>query len=654
MHTPAEFRPYPFPPPAHPIAYPASEPAPDPRFYRSPFDDEDESNRKRSVLPLRHRIVRRFEAECGPLAPPKKRVSSTSVAVAAASAAAASIAASARIRDAAALNSSNLGARLPDEPVAAPLPLLPVTSYDVSKRDPTWPSHITPSLPQRGRPRKHPIPAAGNAKRRPTARHVNAHAWWKKKPPAVSQPKPPAFLLPKPAPFLPPKGTPGSARRRDLPDVAPQSMHSEDGRHVSLPAPEAMPALPPLPMLPLLPPVSLYTESTGSKAKLSQTSSVFGKRPRVSSTPSEAAWSRVYGSSSLKPSHRATKPQLSNMPPPPILPPTHSGINTPYYTPGATVSPEAYSSFLLKERKRESHRATKPQLWNVLPPNHTGINTPCPSLSSAPGSTVSPQATPPVLSSVPELPSHVARIDIDRATDPLAQSKQPQPLDAMKSSALVQCVGLNAAMFAPMNMGVSQGAMMNKAMFGSPSGGQGVMTDQNVETSCTLQRAIDQLRIDSEVMWKDEMADLRKQAATSVEGTLQRVVIDYHFRRDVCARLWRSKKETQALVRRMLDGCTDEVAFYRRNDPIISDDYLARVMKLGPLSIMMVALVLKLEHQPTDAYWKARKKQKLLTKRIARFSKELNRIASEASGVPSGAFGVKTASSQLPTQSSRV
>lgn len=553
----AEFRPYPFPPPAHPIAYPASEPAPDPRFYRSPFEDASETERKRSALPLRQRLVRRFEAERGPLAPPKKRVSSTKVAVAAASAAAASIETAARTRK---------DPSLVPAPEAAPRvrdrSLLDADGnpYSMSKRAPTWPPHITPSLPQRGRPRKRPAPGPPlssasvpvPSKRRPTARHVDAHAWWKR-PAAAVQPAP----------------TPAPASR---PSPGARPMQVSNMPHAPLPAPEAMPALPPLPLLPA---VSSRTAPSDGKGLATS------KRPRASSAnPIEQGWSRSYG------------PALS----------------------------------------QEEHRRVR--------------GTQSPTLYSAPGSTVSPQATPPVLSSVPDLPAHVGRIDVD-SRENTALTQQVQPSGA----------GLNTAMFAHMNMAVSHGAMMNKAMFGAPVGGRGAISERNVETSYSLQRAIDALRIESEVMWKEEMANLRKLAVKSIDKALERgEFLDYPFRRRVCVRLWGSTKDAQALVRRMLDGCQEENAFYRRNDLVINDDYLSRVMQLGRVALMMLILLLNLEDQPTDAHWKARKKQKLLTKRIARYSKELNRIASDTTGVSPAAFHVPStaAASQLPSQSSRV
>lgn len=569
----AEFRPYPFPPPAHPIAYPASEPAPDPRFYRSPFEDAEEAERKRSALPLRHRLVRRFESECGPLAPPKKRVSSTNLAVAAASAAAASIETASRTRSAPSI----------DSPAAAAPPSVPHlldadgNPYSMSKRAPTWPAHITPSLPQRGRPRKRPAPGPPSSaqvpvpsKRRPTARHVDAHAWWKRPHPAV---------------------TPGPTRQRDRPV---RSMQFSNEPHAPLPAPEAMPALPPLPLLPA---ISSRTAPADGKGVAT------GKRPRASSAnPSEpAAWSRSYGPALSKEDYGTTgKPQSGH---------------------GVTIK---------------------------------GMRSP--SFYSAPGSTVSPQATPPVLSSIPELPSHVGRMDVD-ANGTAPHSQQFRPSRALQSTALDQCSMLNAAMFAPMNVAVSHGALMNKAMFGAPVGGSGVISEKNVETSYSLQRSIDALRIESEVMWKEEMANLRKVAVKSIDKALERgEFLDYPSRRRVCVRLRGATKDTQALVRRMLDGCAEEKAFYRRSDVTICEEYLSRVMQLGRVALMMVILLLNLEDQPTDAYWKARKKQKLLIKRIAKYSRELNRIASDTSCVPPAAYSVpsRAAASRLPSQSSRV
>lgn len=547
VQAPAEFRAYPFPPPAYPIAYPASEPAPDPRFYRSQFDDFAERERKRETLPVRHRLIRRFESERGPLAPPKKRVSSTSVAVAAATAAAASIAAAAHASGTTSAVAVAAGAATPG------LHLLDADGYpyDMSQRmgAPSSPN-LKPSLPQRGRPRKRAAPAGPvrvPSKRRPTARHVNANAWWKR-----------------PVRATTPDLRPGQSSLRTTSTMMRLPNLSTD----ALPGPEAMPALPPLPALPMLP--ALSAPSAPSKGKRAAASK---RRPRPS-------------------------PSLSR-----------SGFSTPFAAKNEAIGgPNA--SYKSSTIKSESEAARY-----YLPP----------------GSVVSTQAMPPVLSSIPALPGHVNQIDVDTAKDRFPAEVKRAP--TKKESALAQCAGLNAAMFAPMSNAINQGAMMNKAMFGSAMGAQlgaGLKVGNSVGNSYDLQCTIDSLRVERHKLWKKEMKDLEKEASKRLELTLTRGEhgMDKQFRHDLGARLWRAGKDTQVIVRHIVDEDVDGNSSTIDDDAHIDDESIERLMLLDGVRLMMCSLLLELEYRPTDEYWKARKKQKLLAKKITKARRELNRIAS--------------------------
>jgi hypothetical protein len=542
QHTPAvaEFRAYPYPPPAHPIAYPASEPPPDPRFYTSPFDDAAERERKRKALPVRNRIIRRFESERGPLAPPKKRVSSTSVAVAAASAAAASITAAAAASGAA----SALGAA-----AGAGTSGLHVLDGDGFPYDMTnlgcapASSNVKPSLPQRGRPRKRPLSAAvisAPSKRRPTARHVNANAWWK---------RPVRATTPDPSTSTPLQTTPVTVKQQSPYYSLPP-----------LPAPEAMPALPPLPDLYPIQPLQ------GVLPALAEKIAAFSRAKREDSTVSAAK----------------RRPRAN---PSPSL----SRASTP----------------TMKAKDTSGH--TTSESGEVSP-------------SLPPGSTVTVRGTPPA-------PACMPLLNVDAAARDASTQKQ---------SAVARGAGLNAAMFAaPQSQAVNQGALMNKAMFGS-SMRAGMMVDSTVGKSYELQCAIDSMRVERHRLWTHEMQELENRARMRLAETLRRgeFAMDEQFRRDLRTRLCRAGKETQTLVRQVIDESVGEVSVSLDSGAQIDDQSLDSVLKLDDVRLTMLSLLLELETHPTDEYWKVRKKQKLLATKIGRIRKELDRIASISQNAP--------------------
>jgi hypothetical protein len=301
-----------------------------------------------------------------------------------------------------------------------------------------------------------------------------------------------------------------------------------------------------------------------------------------------------------------------------VAPPPRSGYSTP-----TTSNDDAPG--LNGAHVNSSNSGSDGDRWpGGIPPGSTVSVTDAPRWTPSVSGRELPRAAPPGGAARPPVPLPLALASV-RPDAPAAADVDAGGEGKDAGGTAAQYAGMNAAMFAPSSAAVDQGALMNRAMFGSS-------LDSSIDASSKLQRTVDQLRGEKCALWKHEVRELRRAATERLEATRSRGVFDTDgpFRRDLSARLWRAGQETKTVARQVIDENDAYGEDWMLPDGNIRIDQasMQRLDGLDDVRLMMLSLLLELELRPTAPYVKLRKKHKALARKISNARNELERIAS--------------------------